>query len=175
VPRAQIKVRDSKFGPALVLETTKDSGGYVLGFRIDPAEKLADIQKELLSLHKIYSVTPVFGVDFVHEDEAPALADVRAATPRAARSRRDAGRVRVISLTREPFRLARAGPSPPDRIRAEDAEQARRRPADRLGPGRWRRGRDGGRVHGVLRRHCKGRGPRTRVQFGAGARRREAA
>lgn len=35
-----IKVRDSKFGHALVVETTPRSGGYVLGFRVDPYEKL---------------------------------------------------------------------------------------------------------------------------------------
>lgn len=31
-----VKVRDSKFGPALVIETTPASGGYVLGFKVDP-------------------------------------------------------------------------------------------------------------------------------------------
>ena len=31
-----VKVRESKFGLALVLETTAQSGGYVLGFKIDP-------------------------------------------------------------------------------------------------------------------------------------------
>ena len=35
-----IRIRDSKFGLALVLETSQQSGGYVLGFRIDPVEKL---------------------------------------------------------------------------------------------------------------------------------------
>ncbi len=29
-----IKIRDSKFGHALVIETTPKSGGYVLGFRV---------------------------------------------------------------------------------------------------------------------------------------------
>ncbi len=36
----QLRVRDSKFGPALVIETTAQSGGYVLGFRVDPADSL---------------------------------------------------------------------------------------------------------------------------------------
>ena len=29
-------MRESKFGPALVVETTAQSGGYVLGFKVDP-------------------------------------------------------------------------------------------------------------------------------------------
>ena len=36
-----IRVRDSKFGPALVVECCQRCGGYVLGFRIDPAEQVA--------------------------------------------------------------------------------------------------------------------------------------
>lgn len=40
-----IKVRDSKFGHALVVETTARSGGYILGFRIDPYEKLGEVFK----------------------------------------------------------------------------------------------------------------------------------
>jgi len=71
-----IRIRDSKFGPALVVETSRESGGYILGFRIDPAERLNDVYKELLSLHKVYSVTPIFGVDFTVEDRPEPLAAV---------------------------------------------------------------------------------------------------
>mmetsp|Transcript_18304 Transcript_18304/g.42618 ORF Transcript_18304/g.42618 Transcript_18304/m.42618 type:complete len:354 (-) Transcript_18304:203-1264(-) len=71
-----IRVRDSKFGPALVIETSRESGGYILGFRIDPAERLNDVFKELVSLHKVYSATPIFGVDFVVEDKPAPLEDV---------------------------------------------------------------------------------------------------
>ena len=35
-----IRVRDSRFGPALVIETTPRSGSYVLGFRCDPPDSL---------------------------------------------------------------------------------------------------------------------------------------
>ncbi|KAH8073956.1 hypothetical protein JL721_2510 [Aureococcus anophagefferens] len=35
-----VRVRSSKFGPALVVETSQHSGGYILGFRVDPAERL---------------------------------------------------------------------------------------------------------------------------------------
>lgn len=38
-----VKVRDSKFGPALVIETTPASGGYVLGFKVDPKASACDL------------------------------------------------------------------------------------------------------------------------------------
>ena len=66
-----IRVRDSKFGKALVIETMPKCGGYVLGFRIHPPEKLEVVLKELKSLHRIFSVNPIFGVDFKLEDSQP--------------------------------------------------------------------------------------------------------
>ena len=36
----------------------------MLGFRIDPKEKLHSVHKELLSLQKIYGQVPLFGVQF---------------------------------------------------------------------------------------------------------------
>jgi Bardet-Biedl syndrome 5 protein len=68
-----LKVRDSKFGYALVLETFARSGGYILGFRIDPKEKLDEVFKELLNLHQVYATTPNFGVEFAVEAEAPSI------------------------------------------------------------------------------------------------------
>ena len=49
---------------ALVIESSELSGGYILGFRIDPLEKLQEIQKEIGSLHKLYSSTPIFGIEY---------------------------------------------------------------------------------------------------------------
>uniref|UniRef100_A0A3Q2R2X1 Bardet-Biedl syndrome 5 n=1 Tax=Fundulus heteroclitus TaxID=8078 RepID=A0A3Q2R2X1_FUNHE len=46
------------------------SGGYVLGFKIDPVEKLQDALKEINSLHKVYSSNPIFGVDYEMEEKA---------------------------------------------------------------------------------------------------------
>mmetsp|Transcript_24166 Transcript_24166/g.53773 ORF Transcript_24166/g.53773 Transcript_24166/m.53773 type:complete len:351 (-) Transcript_24166:2076-3128(-) len=66
-----IRVRESKFGRALVLETFQKSGGYILGFRVDPQEKIAEVFQEIHSLFQIYSVGPLFGVDFTIESEAP--------------------------------------------------------------------------------------------------------
>jgi Bardet-Biedl syndrome 5 protein len=50
-----LRIRDSKFGFALVVETFARSGGYILGFRIDPKEKLEEVYKEILSLHQVRS------------------------------------------------------------------------------------------------------------------------
>lgn len=63
-----VKVRSTKFGGALVIETTKYSGGYVLGFRIDPKERLQHLLKEITSLHAVFAVDPNFGVNFESEE-----------------------------------------------------------------------------------------------------------
>ena len=44
------------------------SGNYVLGFKVDPEEKLKEVYKEINSLYKVYSSTPIFGVQFEVED-----------------------------------------------------------------------------------------------------------
>jgi len=62
-----MRMRDSKFGRAIVLETFAKAGGYILGFRVDPKERINDVFRELLSLYQVYSTTPVFGVDFAVE------------------------------------------------------------------------------------------------------------
>ena len=64
-----VKIRDSKFGVAMVLETTKESGAYVLGFRIDPYEKMKDIVQEIHSLYQVYHASPIFGVEYDLEDQ----------------------------------------------------------------------------------------------------------
>eukprot|EP01059_Diplonema_ambulator_P004064 TRINITY_DN13750_c0_g1_i2.p1 TRINITY_DN13750_c0_g1~~TRINITY_DN13750_c0_g1_i2.p1 ORF type:complete len:345 (+),score=67.84 TRINITY_DN13750_c0_g1_i2:50-1084(+) len=79
IPYLQIKsvrIRDSKFGPAFVIETTHQSGAYVLGFRVDPPEKLQEIYKEVSSLHKVYSANPIFGVEYKTEEPSLPLADL---------------------------------------------------------------------------------------------------
>ena len=70
-----IKVRDSKFGHALVVETSTRSGGYILGFRIDPYEKLTEVFKEIKTLHQVYSTTPIFGIKYTIEEKPQSIAD----------------------------------------------------------------------------------------------------
>ncbi|EFO86825.1 CRE-BBS-5 protein [Caenorhabditis remanei] len=61
------RVRESKFGMALVLETTASSGEYVLGFKVDPPERLQNLVKTIQTLHKAQSMKPIFGVTFIKE------------------------------------------------------------------------------------------------------------
>lgn len=53
----------------MVLETIQSCGGYVLGFRVDPVEKLKDIVQEIHSLYQVYHTSPIFGVDYKIEEE----------------------------------------------------------------------------------------------------------
>jgi Bardet-Biedl syndrome 5 protein len=49
-----VKVCNSiKFGVALVIETSPQSGSYVLGFKIEPKETLDYVQKEISSLLQV--------------------------------------------------------------------------------------------------------------------------
>lgn len=65
----QVKIRESKFGVALVIETSESSGGYVMGFRIDPFERLKVVHREIVSLHNVYSNSPLFGVEYTIGNE----------------------------------------------------------------------------------------------------------
>lgn len=58
----QFSVRDSKFGQVLVIESTERSGGYILGFRIDPASRLREVLQEVNSLYKTQLRNPELGV-----------------------------------------------------------------------------------------------------------------
>ncbi|XP_028603693.2 BBSome complex member BBS5 isoform X1 [Podarcis muralis] len=71
-----VKIRDSKFGLALVIESSQATGGYVLGFKIDPVEKLEGTAKEIKSLHQVFSVNPIFGVDYEMEEKPQQLEDL---------------------------------------------------------------------------------------------------
>lgn len=76
IPYIQIvglKIRDSKFGAAFVIETSTHAGSYVLGFRVDPLEKLQEVFKEVSSLWRVYSASPVLGVDFQMESAPKSL------------------------------------------------------------------------------------------------------
>jgi Bardet-Biedl syndrome 5 protein len=63
-------VRESKYGTALVVETTEFVGGYVLGFR---AEKLDVIYLEVSKLFNIYTANPIFGVEINVEPKSSAM------------------------------------------------------------------------------------------------------
>lgn len=58
----QFTIRDSKFGQVLVIESTENSGGYVLGFRIDPSTRLKQVLQEVQSLHITQIRNPELGI-----------------------------------------------------------------------------------------------------------------
>ena len=45
------------------------SGGYVLGFRIDPTEQLHEVAKEIQNIHSVFSKSPIFGVSYTADDK----------------------------------------------------------------------------------------------------------
>merc|ERR1719335_370034 len=72
IPYLQIKsvnVRNSKFGQALVIETTLQSGGYILGFRVDAPGNLEQLHLQIMNLWRVFSKTPIFGVEFTVEKD----------------------------------------------------------------------------------------------------------
>jgi Bardet-Biedl syndrome 5 protein len=75
IPYLQVKsvnVRNSKFGQALVIETSVSSGGYILGFRVDPPGNLEQLHLQIMNLWKVFSKTPIFGVEYtVANDHTP--------------------------------------------------------------------------------------------------------
>ncbi|XP_034181106.1 Bardet-Biedl syndrome 5 protein isoform X1 [Osmia lignaria lignaria] len=66
----KISIKNSKFGPTLVIVSTESSGGYILGFRVDPIQKLYSLHKEILTLLKTFEKFPIFGVDYTVEHQA---------------------------------------------------------------------------------------------------------
>lgn len=75
---ASMRVRESKFGPCLVVETSEQSGGYLLGFKIDPKETLVSTAKEIGAFFSTAHASPEFGVQHAVE-EAPEGEEVAAA------------------------------------------------------------------------------------------------
>mmetsp|Transcript_8063 Transcript_8063/g.23100 ORF Transcript_8063/g.23100 Transcript_8063/m.23100 type:complete len:371 (-) Transcript_8063:344-1456(-) len=67
-----VRARDSKFGQALVIETTPSSGSYILGFKVDPPPKMAEVEKEIQALFQVYTTNPNYGIWPNSEDEIAA-------------------------------------------------------------------------------------------------------
>ncbi|KAL3158661.1 Bardet-Biedl syndrome 5 protein, variant 2 [Trebouxia sp. C0010 RCD-2024] len=71
-----VGVRDSKFGQALVIETHPNSGGYMLGFKVEPQDRMDKVYTEIETLWQVYSAEPILGVQFTVEDVAKPLKDM---------------------------------------------------------------------------------------------------
>ncbi|XP_066149725.1 Bardet-Biedl syndrome 5 protein homolog [Euwallacea fornicatus] len=59
-----VLIKDLKFGRTLVIKSTKRSGSFILGFKVDPEEKLTTLYKELTSLHIVFLNNPIYGVEY---------------------------------------------------------------------------------------------------------------
>ncbi|XP_043499036.1 Bardet-Biedl syndrome 5 protein homolog isoform X1 [Polistes fuscatus] len=68
---ASVTIKNSKFGPTLVILSNENNGGYVLGFRINPIQKLNTLHKEINILITAYNKSPIFGVDYTLEYQGP--------------------------------------------------------------------------------------------------------
>ncbi|KRZ74977.1 Bardet-Biedl syndrome 5 -like protein [Trichinella papuae] len=72
IPYLHIKscrIKNSKFGLALVIETSVQSGSNIFGFRIDPQDRLEEVCRQIISLHSMFQVNPVFGVEVVRSQD----------------------------------------------------------------------------------------------------------
>ena len=49
------------------------TGGYVLGFRIDPQEKLKSTLQQIHSLYRVFSAHPIFGVEYQTDDDSVSI------------------------------------------------------------------------------------------------------
>ncbi|XP_020281152.1 Bardet-Biedl syndrome 5 protein homolog isoform X2 [Pseudomyrmex gracilis] len=71
-----ITIRTSKFGPTLVVVSKETSGGYVLGFRVNPLQQLHVTHKEISILRSEFEKFPSFGVEYTFEHEAPSQKEI---------------------------------------------------------------------------------------------------
>jgi len=71
-----VKKKDSKAGPAVVVETFPQGGenkGYTIGFQ---SEQMSQIMTELSKLHKLYFLNPYFGIENLLEERIGSRGDV---------------------------------------------------------------------------------------------------
>ncbi|EGI68660.1 PREDICTED: Bardet-Biedl syndrome 5 protein homolog [Acromyrmex echinatior] len=71
-----ITIRTSKFGPTLVILSTEASGGYILGFRVNPLQQLHITYKEISILRSEFEKFPIFGVEYTFEHQAPVQEEI---------------------------------------------------------------------------------------------------
>lgn len=74
---ASVRVRTSKFGPALVVETRASTGGYLLGFRVDPHERLDEVFETIQTLYRVYAENPMYGIVYSVESTPQTLQSLK--------------------------------------------------------------------------------------------------
>ncbi|ORX53006.1 DUF1448-domain-containing protein [Piromyces finnis] len=66
---SEVKLKNTQYGNALVLQTFSRTGGYLLGFRIDPLDLLKKSAKEIKSYWRIANQKPNFGITSIEGNE----------------------------------------------------------------------------------------------------------
>ncbi|KAA6392312.1 MAG: hypothetical protein EZS28_012161 [Streblomastix strix] len=66
---ANVSARQGKMGMTLVIETCRHAGSYVLGFRIEPPERLNALATEIGQLKTLFLQRPSYGVEYVVDDK----------------------------------------------------------------------------------------------------------
>jgi len=59
---SEVKLKSTQYGNALVLQTFSRTGGYLLGFRIDPLDFLKKTAKEIKCYWRVANQKPNFGI-----------------------------------------------------------------------------------------------------------------
>ena len=60
-----------------VIQTRKEGGGYILGFRVDGDGMLDRLHDEVVSMYETYANKPNFGIEFVVEEKPEQLEKLR--------------------------------------------------------------------------------------------------
>jgi len=69
IKQSEVKLKNTQYGNALVLQTFSRTGGYLLGFRIDPLDLLKKSAKEIKSYWRIANQKPNFGITSLEGNE----------------------------------------------------------------------------------------------------------
>lgn len=76
---AELQKRELKFGKVMVLKTSQANKGYVLGFRIDPEERLMQVMRKIHRLREVALACPIYGID--HETSPDVAAPIISTEP----------------------------------------------------------------------------------------------
>lgn len=70
-----VQVRPGKTGESLVVETNKFANSYILGFRIEPTDRMNKLAVEIRKLSDLFWERPLYGLEYVPEPEAKARSE----------------------------------------------------------------------------------------------------
>ena len=111
-----IRIRESKYGTALVLETSEISGNYVLGFKV---EQVDEVYTEINRLFQAYIASPFFGVESVYEEAEKNISEVTIPRQEDQIQIVDTGYEETVKAQRQRYEIGRSAPA---RAPGEEAE-----------------------------------------------------